>query len=72
MMIHLASSFSYAEVDDVKDCTTTKKIWNKLAHIFKEKIVLRDKVESFRGKFDDMGMMKEKLLHSIVVESKRL
>ena len=33
MMIDLASSLCYVEFDDVKDCTTAKQIWDKLAQI---------------------------------------
>lgn len=55
MMIDLTSSLSYVEFDDVKDCTTTKKMWDKLAQILEgDKNVLRDKAKSLRGKFDDM------------------
>ena len=55
MMIDLASSLSYVKFDDVKECTTTKKMCDKLAQIHGgDKHVLRDKVKRSRGKFNDM------------------
>lgn len=40
-----------------KDCTTAKKMWDKLAQIHGEDTnMLRAKEESLRGKFDDMRM----------------
>lgn len=57
MMIDLASSLSYVESDDVKECTNANKMWDKSAKIHEgEKNVLRAKVESLRGNFDDMRM----------------
>ena len=53
MMIDIASSLSYDEYDDVKDCKTTFEMWNKLKDIYGgDDNVRRAKVESLRGKFD--------------------
>ena len=50
MMIDLISSITYVEFDYVKDYTTTKKMYDKLAQIFGgEKKVLRARAESLRG-----------------------
>lgn len=60
MMIDMASSISYVEFDDVKDCTTTKKMWDKFAKIHGgDKNVLRAKEKSLSGKFDDMRIKGE-------------
>lgn len=46
MMIDLSSRLSYVEFDDVKECTTTKIMWDKLAQMHGgEKFLSRAKVE---------------------------
>ena len=57
MMIELTTILNYAEFDDVKESTTAKKMWDKLAQIHGgNKNVLRAKTKSLRGKFDYMRM----------------
>ena len=54
----IASTLSYANFDDLKDCITTKKLWYKLKTIYGgDENVLREKEEILRGKFDDMRIM---------------
>ena len=53
MMIDIASSLSYEEFDDVKDCKTAFEMWNKLKDIYGgDDNVRRAKEESLRGQFD--------------------
>ncbi len=57
-MLKIASTLSYDEIDDLKDCNTTKKMWDTLKTIYGgDDNVLRAKEESLRVKFDDMRMM---------------
>src|SRR5271156_227488 len=61
MVIELSSSLSDAEFEDVKDCKTAKKMWDKLKLVHGgDTNVLRAKVESLRGKFDDLRMKEGK------------
>lgn len=63
MMIDLASCLSFVDYDDVKECTTKKKMWDKFTKIHGgDKNVLRAKVESLSGKFDDMTMKEAKTI----------
>lgn len=56
--MEIASALSYAKFDDIKDLDSAKKMWDSLATIYGGDInVLRAKVESLRGKFDDMRMV---------------
>ena len=55
--MEIASAISYVEFDDIKDLDSVKKMWDGLATIYGgDTNILRAKVESLRGKFDDMRM----------------
>ena len=55
MMIEVAANLSYAQFDDVKECTTAKKMWDKLAQIYGgDENVMRANVEILREICDDM------------------
>lgn len=57
MMIYIASSLTNVEFDDVKNCTTAKHMWDKIKLVHGgDNNVRRAKVESLRGKYDDMRM----------------
>lgn len=57
VMLEIASALSYLEFEDIKDCTTAKDMWDTLARIYGGDLnVLKVKVESLRGKFDEMKM----------------
>ena len=50
MMIDIASTLSYEEFDDVKDCKTAFDMWNKLKDIYGgDDNVRRAKAKSLRG-----------------------
>ena len=56
-MLEIASALSYAKFDDIKGCDTTFNIWDALSTIYGgDKNVQRAKVESLKGKFNDMRM----------------
>ena len=56
-MLEISSTLSYPKFDDIKDLDSIKKMWDTLANIYGgDTNVLRAKVESLRGKFDDMRM----------------
>ena len=56
-MPEIASTLSYAKFDDIKGLNSAKKIWDALKEIYGGgKNVQRAKLESLRGKFDDMKM----------------
>ena len=56
--MEITSALSYDSFDDLKDCDSAKKMWEKLKTIYGgDDNVLRAKLESLRGKFDDMRMM---------------
>ena len=56
-MSEIASTLSYVEFDDIKGCNIAFKMWDALSTIYEgHKNVQRVKVESHRGKFDDMRM----------------
>ena len=55
--MEIASALSYAEFDDIKGLDSSKKMWDALKKIYGgDKNVQRAKLESLRGKFDDMKM----------------
>ena len=57
MMIYIASSLSYIEFDEVKDCPTAYNLWKKLKEIYiGDDNVRRAKEKSPRGQFDQMKM----------------
>lgn len=56
-MIEIASSLNYFDFYYVENCTTTKEMWEKFALFHGgDDNVLRAKVETLRGKYDDMQM----------------
>ena len=56
-MLEIASALSYAEYDDIKGCSTAHQMWKTLSNIYVgDDNVKRAKMESLRGKFDDMKM----------------
>ena len=56
-MLEISSALSYAEFDDIKGLDSAKKMWDALKKIYGgDKNVQRAKLESLRGKFDDMKM----------------
>ena len=58
-MLEITSTLSYSEFDDIKSLDSEKKIWDALHIIYGgDTNVLRAKVESLKGKFDDMRMQK--------------
>ena len=57
VMLEIASALSYAKFDDIKGLDSAKKMWDALDTIYRgDKNVQRAKLESLRGKFDDMKM----------------
>ena len=57
-MLDIALALSYVKFDDLKDCNTTKKMWDKLKTIYGgDDNVLRAKSKSLRGKFDKRRMV---------------
>ena len=60
MMVDIASSLTYAEFDEVKDCKTAHEMWEKLETTFGgDENVKRAKLESLRGQFDQMKMRED-------------
>ena len=56
-MLEITFSLSYDEFDDIKSLDSAKKMWDSLQTIYGGDMnVLRAKVESLRGKFDDIRM----------------
>ena len=56
-MLEIASPLNYVEFDDIKGCTSTFKMWEALTNIYgRDKNIQKEKVESLKGKFDDMRM----------------
>ena len=54
-MLEIASALSYAKFDDIKGLDSAKKIWDTFKKLYgRDKNVQRAKLESLRGKFDDM------------------
>ena len=48
---------AYAEFDDIKQCTSTLKMWEALTNIYGgDQNIQREKRENLKGKFDDMRM----------------
>ena len=68
IMIDIASALSYAEFDEVKDCKTTHEMWIKIKDIYGgDDNVRRAKVESLKGKFDQI---KVRILKNMWKESR--
>ena len=60
MMIYIASTLSYEEFDEIKDCKFANVMWKKLKEIYEgDDNVRRAKVERLRGKFDQMKMRED-------------
>ena len=56
-MLEIASSLSYTRFYDIKCLDSAKKMWDALSTIYGgDTNVLRAKVESLKGKFDDIRM----------------
>jgi hypothetical protein len=67
MLIDIASTLSYAKFDEVKDNKTTHAMWTKLKDIYgRDDNVRRAKVESLRGKFDQMKMREDEKIAKYV------
>ena len=57
MMIDIASTLSYANFDEIKDCQSAYAMWKKIKEIYGgDDNVKRAKFESLRGQFDQMKM----------------
>ena len=62
-MLEIASALTYSKYEDIKNCGTAKLMWDTLATIYGgDTNVLRAKVESLRGKFDDMKMQEDETI----------
>ena len=56
-MLEIVSTLSYTKFDYIKGYETIFKMWDALKTIYGgDKNVQREKLESLRGKFDDMRM----------------
>ena len=56
-MLEITFVLSYTKFDDIKECDTSKKMWDAIEKIYGvDKNVIRAKYKSLRGKFDDMRM----------------
>lgn len=56
-MLEIESTLSYTNFDDIKECTNTKKIWEKLQTIYGgDTNFLRENSKILRGKFDEIRM----------------
>ena len=61
MIIDIACTLSYKELDEIKDCKTTHAMWNKLKEIYGgDDNVRRAKEEILREQFDQMRMREDK------------
>ena len=61
-MIKIAFALHDVEFDDVKKCTTTKEMWDKMTIVHGEDHnVLRAKAESMGGKYETWGWKKVRL-----------
>ena len=70
-MPNISSTISYAKFDDIKGLDSAKKMWDALATIYGgDKNVLRAKVESLRGKFNDMRIEEGKNISQYVARIK--
>jgi len=57
MMIDIASTLSYEEFDEIKDCNSFYAMWIKLEEIYVgDENVRRAKEKTLRGQFDQMRM----------------
>ena len=72
-ILEISSALSYAKIDDIKGCDTTKKMWDALHTIYEgDKNVQRAKSKSPRGKFDDMRMEEGENIAQYVARIKKL
>ena len=59
-MLEISSALRYAKFDDIKSLDSEKKMWDALTTIYGgDTNIVRAKVESLRGKFDDMRIEEE-------------
>ena len=72
-MLEIASTLSYAEFDDIKGLDSTTKMWDVLKTIYRgDKNVQRAKLESLRGKFDEMRMEEGETVAQYVARIKKV
>ena len=72
-MLEIASSLSHVEFDDIKGLNSAKKMWGALNTICGgDKNVQRAKLESLRGKFDEMRMEKGETVAQYVARIKEV
>lgn len=56
-MMDISATCLDAKFEDIKDYTTAKQMWDKLAQIYSGDVnVKRERAESLRGRFNDMKM----------------
>lgn len=56
-MLEIASTLSYPEFEDIKECTNANKIWDTLKTIYEGDTNVITKSESLTGKFDEMRIL---------------
>ena len=62
-MLEISFSLSFLEFEDIKDCTTTNKMWDILTFIYgRDKNILRAKFESLRRKFNEIRMVEHETI----------
>lgn len=62
-ILEIASALSYTKFDDIKTYKNVKEMWDTLQTIYGgDKNVPREKLESLRGKFDDMRMKEDEII----------
>ena len=70
--MEIASTLSYAEFDDIKGLDSAKKMWDALKTIYGgEKNVQITKLESIKGKFDEMKMEEGETVAQYVARIKK-
>ena len=72
-MLEIAFALSYVEFDDVKGLNNANKMWDALKTIYGgDKNVQRAKLESLRGKFDEMKMEEGETIPQYVARIKEV
>ena len=62
-MLEIASALSYSKYDNINNCSTTRLMWEALAHIYGgDTNVLGEKFESLTGNFDEMRMQEDETI----------
>ena len=70
-MLEIAFALSYAKFDDIKGLDSEKKMWDALKTIYGGyKNVQRAKLESLRGKFDEMRVEEGEIVAQYVARIK--